>query len=298
MPPQQQELLSCPPPPSGTVYVNDQVSFRTEGTQRVISVHGVVFAHYGVEDRAAEAYAMITLWESEYATQTQIARAFGYSARSLRRYQERFGAEGIRALVRKPGRPAGRRSGGAHERGRDQTILHLKMKGASNRTIAGKLGLSEKAIRKRLRRLGWQPPRETAAAGRLFEQDTAIDASPLSEVSETPIDIPKAAAPAAAEQRGGTYEGVEPASRDPNPLDRSMDRLLAAMGLIEDAAPVFAPAENLPRAGVLLAIPALVASEVLAVARKIYGSIGPAFYGLRTTLVAYILLALLRIPRP
>jgi len=265
----------------------------------VISVHGVVLAHYSVEDRAAEAYAMITLWESEYATQTQIARAFGYSARSLGRYQERFAAEGIRALVRKPGRPAGRPSGGAHERGRDQTILHLKTKGASNRTIAGKLGLSEKAIRKRLRRLGWQPQRERAASGLLFEQDTPGDASPTSEVSQTAIDIPQGAA-AAAERRGGTHEGIEPASvsRDPNPLDRSMDRLLAAMGLIEDAAPVFTPAESLPRAGVLLAIPALVASDVLPVARKIYGSIGPAFYGLRTTLVAYILLALLRIPRP
>ena len=82
----------------------------------MISVHGVVFAHYNVEDRAAEAYSMTTLWESEYATQTQIARAFGYSARSLRRYQERFAAEGIQALVRKPGRlraavPAVRKSG-------------------------------------------------------------------------------------------------------------------------------------------------------------------------------------------
>jgi DNA-binding CsgD family transcriptional regulator len=266
----------------------------------VISVHGVVFAHYSVEDRAAEAYAMITLWESEYATQTQIARAFGYSARSLRRYQERFEAEGIRALVRKPGRPAGRRSGGAKERGREQTILHLKTKGASNRAIAGKLGLSEKAIRKRLRRLGWPPQREPAASGLLFEQDTAGDTSPPSEVSPNTIEIPNGAAAAAVERRGGTHEDIEPApvSRDPNPLDRSMDRLLAAMGLIEDAAPVFAPAESLPRAGVLLAIPALVASDVLPVARQIYGSIGPAFYGLRTTLVAYILLALLRIPRP
>jgi len=61
---------------------------------------------------------------------------------------------------------------------------------------------------------------------------------------------------------------------------------------------VFAPAESLPRAGVLLAIPALVASDVLPVARQIYGSIGPASYRLRTTLAAYILLALLRIPRP
>jgi hypothetical protein len=52
------------------------------------------------------------------------------------------------------------------------------------------------------------------------------------------------------------------------------------------------------QAGVLLSIPALETSGVLSVARKIYGTIGPAFYGLRTTLVTYILLALLRIPRP
>lgn len=300
MPPQQKELLSFPPPPSGTVHVNDRVSFRTEGTQRVISVHGVVFAHYSVEDRAAEAYVMITLWESEYATQIQIVRAFGYSARSLRRYQERFGAEGIRALVRKPGRPAGHRTCGAKERGRDQTILHLKTKGASNRAIAGKLGLSEKAIRKRLRRLGWQPQTEPAASGLLFEQDITGKVHPPAALSENASDIPKGATAAAAERRGETHESTESVSvsLDPNPLDRSMDRLLAAMGLIEDAAPVFASAENLSRAGVLLAIPSLVASEVLSIARQVYGSIGPAFYGLRTTLVAYILLALLRIPRP
>jgi prepilin-type processing-associated H-X9-DG protein len=47
-----------------------------------------------------------------------------------------------------------------------------------------------------------------------------------------------------------------------------------------------------------LAIPALVSSGLLTIARKIYGTIGPAFYGLRTTLVTYVLLALLRIPRP
>ena len=77
-----------------------------------------------------------------------------------------------------------------------------------------------------------------------------------------------------------------------------MDRLFAKLGLIDDAAPLFAHAASLPRAGVLLAVPPLVASGVLSVARKIYGTIGPAFYGLRTTVVTYILLALLRIPRP
>jgi hypothetical protein len=77
-----------------------------------------------------------------------------------------------------------------------------------------------------------------------------------------------------------------------------MDRLLAAMGLLDDARPMFARAQNLPRAGVLVAIPALLPSGLLSTAETIYGHLGPAFYGLRTTLVSYVLLVLLRIPRP
>lgn len=294
--PQQKELLSFPPPPLGTVFVSDRVSFRTEGTQRVISVQGIVFAHYEVGDRAAETYAMITLSESGYASQTEIARSFGYSARSLRRYQERFEAGGVGALVRAPGRPSGSPSGRSKERGRDQTILHLKTKGFSNRAIAGRLGLSEKAIRKRLRRLGWQPSPELCLP---FQQETTGHAPPAANVSENSIEIPP---DGTVLQRpdGNEDSGSEtvPRSLDPDPLDRSTDRLLAAMGLLEDATPLFSHADGLPRAGVLLAIPPLVASGVLSIARKIYGTLGPAFYGLRTTLVAYILLALLRIPRP
>lgn len=41
--------------PSEIVMVNDRVSFRTDGTHRVISVHGVFAAHYDLSDRAAEA---------------------------------------------------------------------------------------------------------------------------------------------------------------------------------------------------------------------------------------------------
>ena len=60
-----------------------------------------------------------------------------------------------------------------------------------------------------------------------------------------------------------------------DPLDRSTDRALAALGLLEDAAPLFAPAQNLPMAGALLAIPSLIASGLLPIARKLYGSIAP-----------------------
>jgi len=77
-----------------------------------------------------------------------------------------------------------------------------------------------------------------------------------------------------------------------------MDRLMAALGLLEDALPLFAPVRNLPRAGVLLAVPALLTAGLLPAVEKIYSSLGPSFYGLRTTMMAYVLLALLRIPRP
>jgi len=77
-----------------------------------------------------------------------------------------------------------------------------------------------------------------------------------------------------------------------------MDRLLAALGLLEDAVPLFRAGEHVARAGVLLALPAIASSGGVEVARKVYGSIGPAFYGLRTTIVALVFLALLRINRP
>jgi hypothetical protein len=117
------------------------------------------------------------------------------------------------------------------------------------------------------------------------------------------VSIPGAATSSsddAAPESEEEDSAIEPVttSFDVDPFHRSMDRLLASMGVLEDAAPLFACAASVPRAGVLLAIPALVSSGLLTTARKIYGGLGPAFYGLRTTLVAYVLLALLRIPRP
>jgi hypothetical protein len=64
--------------------------------------------------------------------------------------------------------------------------------------------------------------------------------------------------------------------------------------MLNDAAPLFRAGEGVAGAGVLLAIPALVQSGVFDVAREVYGSLGPAFYGLRTTVVTLLLMALLR----
>jgi hypothetical protein len=128
-------------------------------------------------------------------------------------------------------------------------------------------------VRKLLRRIGWTPP--TAS------QDL----------------LPLAASPADPNLSALDREDV-PVSFDADPADRRLDRLLAYLGLLDDAAPLFRSGTRLPRAGVLLALPALVASDIFGIAREVYGSLGPAFYGLRTTMVALLLLALLRIKRP
>src|SRR5258707_13464405 len=140
--PHQKELFGRPTPSSGTVFVNDRVSVQTEEKQRVVFVQGVVFSHYSIDDRSAEAYAMVQLFEAGYADQNDIARCFGYSARALRRYQERLKAGGLGALARPRGRPSGSPSGHKKTQKRDQTILRLKTKGMSNRWIAGRLVLS------------------------------------------------------------------------------------------------------------------------------------------------------------
>src|SRR2546426_2855431 len=296
MSPEQKKLLAFVPPPAGITIVNDRVLFRTEGTRRVISVHGVVFAHYEGTDGAAGAYAMITLFESGYADQNDIARCFGYSSRTLRRYQRRLEVDGLGGLASPRGRPSVNSSGRTEARQGDRTILHLKAQGFSNRVVAGRIGLDERTIRRHLRRLGWVEPSSDSL---LFPPEISDETT----VATADVSTPGAATSLsddAVRESEGEDSATEPvqSSFDVDPLHRSMDRLLASMGVLEDAAPLFACAASVPRAGVRLAIPALVSSGLLTIARKIYGGLGPAFYGLRTTLVAYVLLALLRIPRP
>src|SRR5260370_24587181 len=156
-PPEQKQLFTDLFPVPHPVFVNDRVFVQTEDNQRVILVHGLVFFHYSIEDRCAEAYALVSLFESGYADQNDLARCFGYSTRTLRRYQERLKSGGLSALARPEGRPSDSSMGLKPITARDRTILRLKAQGMSNRWIGGRLGLSETAVRKSLRRLGWLP---------------------------------------------------------------------------------------------------------------------------------------------
>src|SRR5450759_4642728 len=83
----------------------------------------------------------------------------------------------------------------------------------------------------------------------------------------------------------------------PPPADRAGERAAARWGKLPHAEPVFAPAAQVPLAGLLLAIPALEATGLLSCATTVFGCLPNGFYGLDTILIEGVLRALAGEPR-
>ena len=283
--------------PQGTLAVNDRCVLRTQDGQCVLFVSGIILAQYAVTDRMAQAHAMVSLVEQGWADQIEVARAFHCTVRTVRRQQRRFEESGLAGLGQDRGYPRGRSRLAPSRR---QLVHQLKAQGCGQREIARRIGVSENAVRELLRRLGWKsaspaqselPMRvEKSAQPKLSGFASASASPPLSIIAQG-ADPNRSALGAAAK----TSPGI---SQDTDPSDRRADRLLACLGLLEDAPPLFGSARALPRAGVLLALPVLVAGGVFDCAKNIYDNIGPAFYGLRTSVLTLLLMALWRIKRP
>ena len=365
-PPTPGGLFGEPPPaPDDPVVVNGRCLIRVRDGHRIVLVAGVIVAHHALDDATAAAHAMVHLVAAGFATQVEVAAAFGCATRTVRRHQQRYEDGGLTALGHGPGYPSGRpRAAGSQSK----RISALRAAGHSLREIAARVGVSEKAVRKTLRRLGWRPT--PPSQGELPLDAAAADPNLSAlDVGAAPGGAPRSADPGAVPAAQGAdpnlsgsgpdsrleraQKGVDPAVRsssssadpnlsasgteqaperaspdavpgpappspaaDPNlsardvdggplprtwdrdPADRTGDRVLAQRGLLDDAAPLFRPGKRVPHAGVLLAVPGIVQSNALRCAREVYGSIGPAFYGLRTSILALILLALMRIKRP
>ena len=281
--------------PDGTCVVNERCLVRTQDGYRVVSVSGIVLAHYALRDRIAEAHAMVSLVDQGWADQNDVARSFGCSVRTLRRHQRRFEESGLAGLGMDRGYPRGRARLASSRR---RLVQQLKNKGYAQREIARRIGVSENAIRKLLRRLGWKD-------GSPVQSELSISDKGAAHPNLSAFVSTRSPSPASKQSADPNLSAFSPvakecpsATQDTDPADRRGDRLLAYLGLLDDAAPLFGCGAFVPRAGVLLALPALVQSGVFECAQKIYGCIGPAFYGLRTSLLTLLLMALWRIKRP
>jgi hypothetical protein len=78
-------------------------------------------------------------------------------------------------------------------------------------------------------------------------------------------------------------------------VKREEERVLAAVGLLGEAAPRFTPAESVAKAGVLVALPALLGQGLVEVGQAVYGGLKQGYYGLTSMLSTFALMALLRL---
>lgn len=261
---------------SDTITINARCTLRREGNAHMVCVAGLAMHQWIFGDQFAERYAMVSLVQCGYADQNDVARAFGYTTRTLRKHQRRYEIGGIAALGRSSGRPPGV---DADPGPWVKTATVMRASGLSIRDIAHRLKVSIGAVSKWLAR---------------WSKSTMSPTEPSVELAPGAESNPQASSSMKSMQN----EDVPGWSLDSDPTNRVLDRLLARLGKLDDAQPLFNPGHRIFRAGVLLAVPALVQSGIFSAAQEVYGSIGPAFYGLRTTMLSLLLLALLRIKRP
>ncbi len=277
------------------IKISDRCRYLDDDTQtRCILVDTIPVYLYDLADKATERQICVSLYRNQFASQTELANAVNVTDRTLRNWVKNYRDNGVAGLLDKP-RP------GAPIKLTDEVkrkIKRLRRERMKVTEIAQVMNLSLGAI-----------------CEFLYSQKQKPD---LIELEDVPIcDAAQEALTSEAEALGGdtkqTVESKEVAKnsvremgnapslqedKNINPLNRNDDRLAAILGLIEDAPPVFvAPGKVDPIefAGGFLAIALLQSDPYLKVAQEVYKSFGAAFYGIRSTFMVMLLMALLRI---
>jgi len=292
------------------IIVSRHAVIKREGNFRSIIFSGMPVFHYHEEDIEAKKIAIVLLVDTGLAGTKEVAVAFEVHRSTIFRLQQKIAEEGILGIMEQKRGP----KGGKKIKGDLEKVLKkLKSEGLSNVAIAHKLGLSKTGVWKALVRIGYRPKEKKSHQNVLWEADAASRSSQDEKEESTFSKHSEAEAgegvagdekkecieerkDTKAEAKEEGSRGIE-GSADADPTDRVVDRMLARMGLLDDAAPVFCRQAKVSFAGFLLAVPFLVSSGVFEIAQKVYGSIGPAFYGLRTTLLTLLMMAIVRIKR-
>jgi len=290
--------------PDGRTFLNGSVWFVDNDGYRVVFRWHEAIYRVALNDEVHLRLVAVMLRQSKLATCAEICRAFGHSAATQGRWEREYRKHGIDGLASK--KPSGRER--QLDKSQEAFVRRWFHSGYSNREMAKRLAVDEATVRRALKRLGLARKPATAVpllppvedlVGEVVQAPMAEIESQETVATETAsADVVVAATEACPALAAAALDPPAPFTLDCDPRDRSNDRALARLGLLEDAAPLFADAACLPRAGVLLAVPLLVEHGLIETFAKVYHSIGPAFYGLRTIVVTLFLGALLRIRRP
>ncbi len=210
------------------------------------------------------AAAMLTEPTLGLAKPTQLAKVVGRHRSRVHDYRKRLREGGAEALEVKRRGPRGPSKLKGDVRTRAQELLD---EGLSNCKVADGVGVSEQTIRKGLKE------------GRLLRARGAKRKRPAESTASTPRQR--------SDEDAACVGGVA--------VKREEERALAATGLLVEATPQFEAAESVARAGVLVALPALLGQGLLQVGQQVYGGLKNGYYGLTSMLLTFGLMALSRI---
>jgi transposase len=278
---------------NGSLWFTDNDGYRV-----VYQGWGTPLYRISLDDEVEVRFVAVSLRLGGFARQYEIAGAFGHSVESQRRWEHQYQDTGINGLHNK-------KSPGPEFKitnTQEHCIRKWFKEGLSNVEMARRLEVTETTIRRTLKRLGLQIKKSVPSQPTLPLESSDRKHKTVKSDEESGKHEQNNANDIVVDENDseiintGSPEIKEDITVDPT--DRSLDRLLAALGRLDDAVPIFGDADQLPRAGVFLAVPLLVRSGILEVFQRVYHTLGPAFYGLRTTMVCLFFLALLRIKRP
>lgn len=255
---------------AGAAEIAPGVGLLTGADGGLVGVHGLATFAWDAGDEAGRRLAAVQLVGLRAASRGQVAEAFGVDSATIWRWDQALTSGGVAGLV-----PARRGPKGAWKltAGLAARIAELDAAGKTLRQIAAAVGVSTFSVRNALGRVA---SRGQASAG--GDGDAGQGSGPPDQ--------------------GDGEAADEPLPVLPDPAPRNGERVLARWGLLgEGAAPVFVPGARYPRAGLLLALPALEATGLLDCARQVYGGLRNGYYGLAATLLSLVFLALVGEPR-
>ena len=239
---------------------------RGDGNITFFNASGPIFTfREGDEVSLRLAAAVLSDPSLAIASPSQISMALGRHRGSVHVYRNKYQEGGVEALESKKKGPRGPSKMKGSTLKDAQKFLN---EGTSNHKAAELVGVSEFAIRKCLK------------DGRLVRPQctSGSQARPDSQAS-TPCER--------SDEDAACPGGVA--------VKRAEERALAPTGLLVEAPPRFEAAESVAKAGVLLALPALIGQGLVEVGQEVYGSLKNGFYGLNSILLTFCFMALLRI---
>lgn len=218
------------------------------------------------------------------ASDRSLAQALDTSREAIRRHRkllERGGADAVRAKKTGPKR-AFKLTGAV--RTRAQRLLD---KGLPVQQVACEVGLTEGTLRYAIKQGRLTRPTRTEEPEAPSPQ---VPIAPMYGQGEkaVPQSLSGPSERAAEDQACDLGVGTK----------RETERVLARFGMLTEALPQLKAAEAVPSAGVLLALPVLLEQGLIDVGQSVYGSLKNGFFGLRTMLLVFCFMSLLRIKTP